>query len=489
MESIAARLKTPFNDEWVVRDSLGHHTLAMHLGARIFECDPPYVIGIQGSWGSGKTSFLRKLWAYLGGETDATGDDLQRWYPGWPPKIEDIHPIWFNPWHHQFESNPAVALLQEIRRSFSAGRKVGEEARKTLDMAIYSAMTVLHDLSSFLPKIDPKKIMDRGREYEAEHFSTPLSSQSFREFFEAAITQAMGGRKRMVVFIDDLDRCEGDVTYRLLESLKLYLNAKNCIYVLALDQKHLEETVSRVLSTKEDHARYRPLAREYLGKMFQCQFLLPITRDMKPFIAETLNIDAGPFTVCLETKFALKKEGHSELVNLLDRNLPHNPRKVKGFIAGWKLYLYLLSQTAARTLNWRLATILTYLAQFEEPLYRKVEEAPAFFSDVIVPFCLTGAAPAPYSQLFDGLQLAYGTLSSRPTFSPELTESFSPPFSQVDEPKIPGEPAAPSPAARVFWIADAVRTLNAVDPLLLVPANIERHLLFALPPAATAALP
>ncbi|MGH8547496.1 MAG: hypothetical protein ACRERU_02620 [Methylococcales bacterium] len=50
------------NDEPVYEDALGHYALARSVGHRVLQCNPPYVIGVCGSWGSG-TSFLRKVWA------------------------------------------------------------------------------------------------------------------------------------------------------------------------------------------------------------------------------------------------------------------------------------------------------------------------------------------------------------------------------------------------------------------------------------------
>ncbi|MBM3224683.1 MAG: hypothetical protein FJZ47_12885 [Candidatus Tectomicrobia bacterium] len=58
------------NDEPVYDDSLGHFPLVRQMGNLLRRCDPPYVLGVCGAWGAGKTSFLRKLWAYQGGAFD-----------------------------------------------------------------------------------------------------------------------------------------------------------------------------------------------------------------------------------------------------------------------------------------------------------------------------------------------------------------------------------------------------------------------------------
>jgi len=470
------------NDEPVYEDTLGHHTFARQLGDRILECAPPYVVGVQGTWGSGKTSFLRKLWAYVGGDTGKPKDDLKRWFGGDWDKPPNLHPVWFNPWQHQFESSPMVALLEEVRRSFSLTRKFVEEAKKLTNVTVYSALSMLGELTAVLPKVEVKEIVERGREYEAEHFAAPLASQRFRDLFEAAIRQVIGKKGRMVVFIDDLDRCEGGVAYRLLESLKLYLNAQNCVYVLALDQKHLEETIARVLSGEKDYWRYRPLAREYLGKMFQCQFLLPVTPDMRKFIRSTLNFDGDVgFTGTLKERFGVVPAKQEEVVHALDRHLPHNPRKVKAFIAAWKLNLLLLAgQKPAEAFDWRVTVVLNYLGQFEEPLYRKVEESPGFFRDEILRFCRDGRHSPQYQPLFEGLELPYESARPEPP-APAATSSAVESFAvSVPRPEPPAEtPEAPSPASRAFWIRDLVVSLEKEPTLLLGRDSINRHLLRA----------
>ncbi|ETJ25515.1 hypothetical protein Q604_UNBC17779G0001, partial [human gut metagenome] len=38
--------------------------------------------------------------------------------------------------------------------------------------------------------------------------------------------------KKIVIFIDDLDRCPEDKVLEVIESIKLILNSKNCIFFL-----------------------------------------------------------------------------------------------------------------------------------------------------------------------------------------------------------------------------------------------------------------
>jgi hypothetical protein len=484
------------NDEPVYLDALGHYDLARQLGHRVLKCPPPYVIGICGSWGSGKTSFLKMLWAYLGGPFELPGrkyaslrdDERKKWFTEARRDYDQLlnkrrlEPIWFNPWQHQFETSPLVALLNEIRKHFTMPRKAFNEAGKLIDVATHATLNALADLGKELkiPIPGARGIMERGREYETEHFSTGLASQRFRDFFEEAIRSVTGKNGLLVIFIDDLDRCEGDVAYRLLEALKLYVNADNCVYILGLDQNHLERSIAKALSGEAETWRHRPLARDYLSKIFQNLYHLPVPRHTSRYVDDSLDADDAEFKTQLTQLFGLTKADWKLLVEALDDNLPHNPRKIKSFVASWKLYIDSLTPPEGRgeKLDWRLTVILHYLAQFEEPLFRKVEEAPAFYSDHIIRFCRDGFSPHP---LFEGLELPYSTPRSgseadekgglgSPTSS--ATEGAVVATAKQDERQLQAQP-------RIFWISRLVNAFSRETRFKLDDEIVHRHLLRA----------
>ncbi len=485
------------NDEPVYEDALGYYAKVKNVGHRILDCSPPYVIGVCGSWGAGKTSFLKMLWAYLGGDVEQSDGKMRKisepehwdWFKethtdfdrfrGDPTgKKRDIELIWFNPWQHQFESSPLVALLNEIRQHFTVTRKLFNHAGKLADVTTHSLLNSMGEIAKNLklPLPTAKTVMERGREYEDENFLTALGSQRFRDFFENAIRSITRGKGLLVIFIDDLDRCEGEISYRLLESLKLYLNARNCVYVLGIDQQHLENSIAKALSGEKETWRYRPLARDYLSKMFQSVFHLPVPRATHQYIEQMLDFQDEAFNIRLTQLFGFQEGDRKRLVEALNNNLPRNPRKIKSFIASWKLFLDALPALPnLQRLDWRLTLVLQYLAQFEEPLFRKIEQSPAFYSDELVKFCQLGFSPHP---LFDGLELPYGTqhLSSESDKSGSLGSAALSAGLPAVEPSKKDEPKR-LPEPRIFWISQIINELAKEFGTKLKDELIMFHLL------------
>jgi hypothetical protein len=479
-------------------DKLGHYNYAKQVGRRLLQCRPPYVMGVCGSWGAGKTSFLRKLVAYLGGPVEyhrgcdlvslprLADSDRLKWFDenrkefdkirsGPPPEI-----IWFNPWHHQFEASPMVSLLNEIRHHFSLKDKFFDKAGKIADVTAYSVLNALTESAKELklPVPSAKDIIERGRGYEAENYYSPVASQRFREFFEKAINTVTGKDGLLIIFIDDLDRCEGDVAYRLLEALKLYMNAKNCVYVIGIDQQHLEQSIAKALSGEKETWRYRPMARDYLSKMFQSFFLLPVPRKTDEYVKELLDPTEAEFNRCLQRLFAYNPAtDEAKLVAALNENLPHNPRKIKSFVNSWKLYLETLpDQPANEKLDWRLTLILHYLAQFEEPLFRKVEENPNFYSQHIVQFCRNGYSP---HWLFDGLERPHDIEAASPAQPVKPLKQDTGGLGADVKKAEGGEKKEDGfkPYSRTFWIGRLILQLAAETSITIDEKTILSHLL------------
>lgn len=355
------------DDHATLIDSLDRIRLVSKLAREVKRCTPPRVYGVHGDWGAGKTSFLHQLHRTLDG-LPAREDWVKRQNDA-HVKIKEAHctgarargcevpvhtsdaqkdplVVWFEAWRYQHEPAPVVALLHEMRGQLGVLARLKDNAFKIGETTIRSALIELEQLAKFVWLQSPASITTRGspsglvqtiqsqgERWEREHLAEKLPAESIREQLEHAVGTLLGHKgekapadgRRVVVLIDDLDRCEPQATYRLLEGIKIYLNIPNCVFVLGMDQRIIEDAIAETAPGAKDNpdlARRR--AREYLEKLFQEVYHLPIVQDTPSHLMSWLPADATRLD-------AARRQELADLLAAYPECLPANPRKLKAF--------------------------------------------------------------------------------------------------------------------------------------------------------------
>jgi hypothetical protein len=135
------------------------------------------------------------------------------------------------------------------------------------------------------------------RERTRIHLDHVQFLEQFRDRFEKLVERhVVSNGERLVVFVDDLDRCLPEKAIEVLEAIKLFLEVPGCVFVIAVDQKVIVEGI---------RVRYRDFAlrdggedgnlpidgADYLEKIIQVPFHLPpVTKEgMAEFIRQVSN--------------------------------------------------------------------------------------------------------------------------------------------------------------------------------------------------------
>ncbi|WP_424862734.1 KAP family P-loop NTPase fold protein [Streptomyces sp. MMS24-I29] len=219
----------------------------------------PLTVGVFGSWGTGKSSFLR-LWE-------------QRF------ATEDVRTIWFNPWKYDQKVEVWAALLHTILAELEKEEKLRDKARRLAKAATWLSVRAGLGAATALGTggvIKGEAVDQMLQDISARDSEQYRQINRFESDFAAAVKEFVSTDGRLVVFVDDLDRCTPESAMTVLESLKLFLAETRCVFVLALDLDVLAAVATNKFGDALKGAPSEVVSgMAYLDKIVQLPFFLP----------------------------------------------------------------------------------------------------------------------------------------------------------------------------------------------------------------------
>lgn len=350
---------TLHSDEPTTDERLGRQALVDEIASVAATAAPPLVLGVHGDWGSGKTSFMLRVKEAL--ETGQYQDGIVT--------------VRFEAWRYQNEPAPVVALLQEMRRGFAKSDKLKRRLKKYSETTIRALLNSLSDLAKLVQleslPLSPEKIQLLGEQWEKEHLENQLVvdnlQQNLQEAIEVLLPDSKKTTPRVVVFIDDLDRCNPEMAYRLLEGLKIYLNLKNCVFVLAMNQQVVVEAIAGVMKKESHDARVKLHAEAYLEKLCANIWRLPPPPLPARFFVDLLDDETAKSAIAkaaIETKHGF---------------LPPNPRRLKALANLFNRFWPVAAKLPEEPLLPLRVLALAYVYQFHSELFQRWRHDYGFF--------------------------------------------------------------------------------------------------------------
>ena len=253
--------------------------------------DDCYTVALNGDWGSGKTFFVKQikmiLDAYNPQSNMAAGQRtaVQQCYRD-ASCPNSYATVYYDAWAFDNHDDPILSLVYAALKS-----GCGEEPEGKGNSLIEAAVRVIDVIKGTnLAEIYEAFKNHQPEKLTAEIEKTEDIKDSIRAFIDTLI-QEKGNR--LIIFIDELDRCKPDYAIRLLERIKHYFDDERITFVFSVNLTQLQWTVKSYYGNSFD-------ATGYLEKFFDLPFTLPPT-DYERFLQNRLNLDSDSITgqVCL----------------------------------------------------------------------------------------------------------------------------------------------------------------------------------------------
>ena len=237
-------------------DELDRETIAGRLTKVVEDQEAPFVISLDGRWGTGKT-FL-----------------LKRWQQELVNEPQGFKAIYFNAWEDDFSDDPLLAIIGQLTEHFREGT-LGRMANALGNVALPILTSKLTGVAFKAKDLRPESLLsDYHKQQETKH--------KVRERLEQLAAEVRNETGKPLVFIiDELDRCRPTFAIELLERVKHIFDVPNIVFVFGINKSELVKSLNSVYGEID--------AEVYLRRFFDMEFTLP-EADAQKFCAHLLRI-------------------------------------------------------------------------------------------------------------------------------------------------------------------------------------------------------
>lgn len=386
----------------------------------------PASIGVYGDWGSGKSSLIKM-----------SMDELS--------KDENTVCLIFNGWLFEGYEDAKTALMGSILDVIEEKRKLTVKAQACIrglyksidkfkllksgaklganlvltggigtivDMGMNSVGKLIADkvtnatssdgnVSGIIDGIDLEKIQENIEE-ELSNKEIRNDIREFQNNFVELLKET--NIEKLIIFIDELDRCSPDTILETLEAIRLFLFMGNVAFIIGADERHISYAVKKKF--KEIEGLQIDIGKEYLEKMIQYPIRIPrlnskevefyitclffqkdLSKEEFEDIVEYLNNEKQKeflnFSLDYDTIFRFNEEiagkvkdsiiTAKQISSVLANGLNGNPRQCKRFLNS--LYMRMeMAKCKRQNLDRKVLAKIMMLEYFKLPLFKKVAE-------------------------------------------------------------------------------------------------------------------
>lgn len=228
-------------------------------------------ISVDAAWGEGKTFFVRQTemtMKYYHKKVFGQTIEVQEKEAFQKNKALDTlelkHtylPIYFDAWLYDNHTNALMSLLMVAIKQGSkfVDTKIENEKGKIIASILDSIQFwKSNNWSNLFEKINGENIIERALLLEEVRLKV-------KEVFNEILVE---DAQKLVIFIDELDRCRPTFAIEMLESIKHYFEDDRIIFVMSINKSELIHTISKYYGDDFD-------GNLYLNKFFDIPIQLP----------------------------------------------------------------------------------------------------------------------------------------------------------------------------------------------------------------------
>ncbi|WP_168177291.1 P-loop NTPase fold protein [Pseudomonas sp. PA1(2017)] len=256
-------------------DFFKRQTFSDNLTRLFTNADEGLVVSIDAAWGDGKTAFVRK----------------------WIEGIKDggeLLPIYYDAYKNDFTSDAFLSIAVAIQKKLeeTVGRKRGKRSKELMEGLKSSTLKVAKESLKLASGVAVSNLsggmlgvktgdmigdfINDTLSYRAkDRLDAHLQIEENIEFYKKSLSDILNGpglAKKIVFFVDELDRCRPNFSMEVIEKVKHLFSVRGVIFVLVINKSQILNTISHTYGVSEKDSEI------YLQKFVHIETSLPSLR-------------------------------------------------------------------------------------------------------------------------------------------------------------------------------------------------------------------
>lgn len=250
----------------------------------IYSIDKKATISIDGNWGTGKTFFVKQTELIMNLLNNPKGRDLEQNIQSVKDKIKckldelgintygNTRAIYYNACEYDNCNEPILTLIADIIKNNSDINFEDPKVKEKISVKLNKFLCSFKIGASFQSSNGNTIAFDIQKQSKEDNkpiIENILLDKELEKNFILLLEDLLVEKSnRLVIFIDELDRCNPNFAIKLLERIKNFFNDERFIFVFSINLEQLQYTIKKYYGEGFDGAYY-------LQKFFDYQLELP----------------------------------------------------------------------------------------------------------------------------------------------------------------------------------------------------------------------
>lgn len=242
-----ANLHNTINEDW-----LGRNNKIINLMKLLNHVNDNFIISLDGEWGTGKTFFIKQLIYICNSYENIDNIKFHKDFSEVKAFSKKHIVVYYNAWENDNHGNPLESLIYNILNEYPKYRKHIENPNKMFE-AVKPILEAIIEKGSF--GFINKECFENLNSFE-DLANSIITVEEKQHALNKLFNKIINSDERILLIVDELDRCRPSYAVELLEALKHFYNNSKLSILVVTNNRQLSYTIKKYYGNDFDGYGY-----------------------------------------------------------------------------------------------------------------------------------------------------------------------------------------------------------------------------------------